>query len=336
MTGAPDDRRRAPARTPRTTAATVVAFLALLASLVPAVRGTSPRAGAQVLSRPGGPLVPSSGALFGAYVQPKQWTKASQKAAVNQLENDMGRTLDISNHYYPWETPFPVWRESWDIASGRIPMISWDGTYTSDIIDGSQDDLIKARADAVKALGHKVFIRFFWEMDGVKKAPLVGSPSDFIAAWRRIHAFFERRGATNAVWVWCPNAWGFENGEAPKYYPGDDVVDWICADGYNWSPGRPWEEWRPFAQIFAAFYDWGLAKGSKPMMVGETGAQEAAKAGKKADWIYYARTRLKDTLPWIGAFVYFDAKDSYDWRVTTSTSAYNAFLRMGRDAYFNT
>jgi hypothetical protein len=311
----------------------ISAVLALLVSLVPVVPGASPAAGAA--SRPSGPLVPSSGALFGAYVQPNRWTVDSQKTAVNRLEGDMGRVLDISNHYYSWGAPFPGWRERWDISKGRLPMISWDGTYTWKIVNGSQDDLIKQRADAVKALGHKVFLRFFWEMDGSKKADQVGSPSDFIAAWRRIHGFFQRRGVNNAVWVWCPNAWGFETGEAPKYYPGDVVVDWICADGYNWAPGLSSAEWRSFRDIFSAFYDWGVGKGNKPMMVAETGAQEGKRRGRKGDWIYKARLSLKDTMPWISAFLYFDADASYDWRVRTSDSAYKAFLRMGRDSYFD-
>ena len=43
------------------------------------------------------------------------------------MENELGRRLDVSNHYYPFNKPLSDWREAWDLHQGRIPMISWDG-----------------------------------------------------------------------------------------------------------------------------------------------------------------------------------------------------------------
>ena len=47
-----------------------------------------------------------------------------------------------------------------------------------------------------------------------------------------------REGATNVGWVWCPLATGFTDGRAQKYYPGDDQVDWLCADVYPGTRSR--------------------------------------------------------------------------------------------------
>ena len=45
-----------------------------------------------------------------------------------------------------------------------------------------------------------------------------------------------RRGCVrNAGWVWCPLAVGFVDGPRAAVLPGDDQVDWLCADTY---PGR--------------------------------------------------------------------------------------------------
>jgi hypothetical protein len=143
------------------------------------------------------------------------------------------------------------------------------------------------------------------------------------------------RSATNVQWVWCPNATAFRSDDernAPAYYPGDDYVDWICADGYNWAPGRPNDKWRSFASIYQDFYEWGITRG-KPLMVGEYGAQER-NPGEKAQWLTEAREALKTKFPGIKAVVYFDANKDYDWRVTTSPDALAAFRAMANDPWF--
>ncbi len=280
------------------------------------------------------PPPPTGKAYFGSYSPPaSDWTKQSQQNEYLRLESQIGRTLDITHYFYQWKDVFPTWREPWHLSSGRIPMISWAGWYTNQIISGSQDAIIRARADGVKALGQPVFVRWLWEMDGTWTQNYVQSPSNFIAAWRRIHSIFRTRGATNAAFVWCPNAWGWMNGQATKYYPGDQYVDWVCADGYNWNPGKPNTVWRDFAWIFKPFYDWAVARG-KPIMVGEYGVQERA-SGEKGGWIAKARNDIKALFPSLDAVVYYDELRLYDWRLDTSTSSMTAFAQMAQDPYFN-
>ena len=257
-------------------------------------------------------------------------------AAVQQRERDIGRRLAIDHHFYPWDKEFPTARERADLRDGRIPMISWNGkTLNLAIGLGQHDELIRTRARAVKALGGKVLIRWMWEMDGRQKAEHTTHPAFYIAAWRHIHDVFAEEGATNVQWVWCPNATAFRTEDernAPAYYPGDEYVDWICADGYNWAPGRKGDQWRSFASIYQDFYDWGLARG-KPLMVGEYGAQERD-PGEKAKWLTEAREALKTKLQGIKAVVYFDSKKEYDWRVTSSPETLAAFRAMANDPWF--
>ena len=289
---------------------------------------------------PATPVAPAPaqqpGALFGAYVQGESHTPARQIAAVEQRERDIGRRLAINHHFYPWEQEFPTVREDDDLRAGRIPLISWNGKTLSLAIGlGQHDDLIRTRARAVKALGEKVMIRWMWEMDGRQKARNSRHPALYVAAWRRIHDVFAAEGATNVQWVWCPNATAFraeDDRNAPAYYPGDEYVDWICADGYNWAPGRTGDKWRSFASIYKDFYEWGIARG-KPLMVGEYGAQERA-PGEKAQWITEAREALKTEFPAIKAVVYFDANKEFDWRVTSSPETLAAFRAMANDPWF--
>ena len=215
-------------------------------------------------------------------------------------------------------------------------MISWNGrdVTTQAIAAGRYDDLITQRARATKALGQPVLIRWFWEMDGNKKAEFAGTPEQYIAAWQHIVA--DRSGPrapTTSRWVWCPNASAFNDGEAQLFYPGDDFVDWTCADGYNWAPGRAGDDYRSFKDIFGGFYGWA-AHQDKPIMVGEFGVQER-NPGEKAHWITDTREAIKTDFPLLRAVVYFSANKDYDWRLTTSDSALEAFRQMANDPWFN-
>jgi Glycosyl hydrolase family 26 len=281
-----------------------------------------------------GPLEPSAGVLFGAYVKPKTgWDRTDVEAAVEGLEGRLGRALAIDHHYYPRSVPFPSWKEPWDHSRGRIPMITWQGVSTRTVNSGALDAVIASRAEGVRDLGFPVFLRWFAEMDGDFQARRSGSPADYIRAWRRIRWIFATRGAWNAVWVWCPTAWGFVTGRAQRYYPGDAYVDWVCADGYNWAPGRKRDRWRSFEEIYEAFYSFGVGRG-KPMLAGEYGCQER-EPGEKAAWFDGARETVKQRFPDLRAVVYFDSDRDYDWRVDTSPSAFEAFAAMGADPYFH-
>jgi hypothetical protein len=282
---------------------------------------------------------PTSGTYFGAYVQPSDWSKAGQKSSVTNLEADLGRKLNIDHLFYQWDGVFPGWRQTWDIDNGRIPMISWGGTTLSQILNGSQDALIRARADGLKALGSPVLLRWFPEMDAGPNSSKISSPAQFVSAWKKLHGIFVARGATNVEWVWCPNAYRFATGEAQQYYPGDAYVDWICADGYNWAPQRPNSNWTSFKDIFAAFYAWGAPK-APPLMIGETGVLEK-NPGDKGAWVTDMGNTIKTVYPEIKALVYFDAYSSanfggmWDWRVDTSSSSYNAFKALAANPYFD-
>jgi hypothetical protein len=291
--------------------------------------------------RPDGRLVPRQGTLFGIHTTPDAPTaKQSTDMGIAAMETAFGRTFDIDNHYYAWDGAMPTWRDRWDLEQGRIPMLSWMGTSTKDTVAGKHDELFGQRADAIRALGKPVFLRWFWEADGTRptKRKPAGSPADYIAAWRHLHDLFQAHGATNAVWVWCPVSLHFYTGTAQPFYPGDDAVDWICADGYNWAPGKPNLPYEAFQRLFQAFYDFGIDH-HKPLMVGETGVQEN-NPGDKANWVVAMHEAVKVHYPNVEAFLYFDVDDSgsngnYDWRLNSSEGAVTAFKDMALDPYFN-
>jgi len=323
----PSLRRTSPRRPWMISAIAALAALVAAATLAPGATAVDLPLNLD-LGKGGGKVVPpKSGAWVGTYEE-QSGSQIVKQNRLFDLEELLDRKVDVDHNYTAWNEPFPGWREKWDIVNGRVPFVSWAKASTASINSGRYDGMIKQRASDVKAFGAPILLEWFWEMDGSRNRHIAGSPASFIAAWRRIHRIFDKAGVTNVSWVWCPNAWGFHTGEAQKYYPGDEYVDWICADGYNWAPDRKGDEWRSFEWIFQDFYDWGSQRG-KPLMIGEFGVQER-KPGEKAQWLRDAAGVLTTKFTDIKAVVYFNVKKRYDWRLDTN-SARGAFKYLAKE-----
>lgn len=278
------------------------------------------------VSQPWAKLVPSSPGAYVGTFQP-QTNQAAETADLNSLEAGMGRKEDIAHAFYGWNETFPTWRETWHIQNGRIPMISWDSAKSTEVSAGWYDNMIRTRARGLKALPSKVFLRWFWEMDGASNGWQAVSAPAYVAAWQHIYNLFQQEGATNVAFVWSPNAWGVQIGTAQAFYPGNAYVDWIAGDGYNWAPKRPGDPWLSFTNVFSAFYNWAETM-NKPLMIAETGAMER-NPGEKAQWVKDMGTSLKVNFPKVRALVYFDhATTSYSdgnimfpWSLDSSQTA---------------
>ncbi len=67
---------------------------------------------------------------------------------------------------------------------------------------------------------------FWW---GAKQC----TPKEFNALWRMLQDYLVSEGFDNLVWSWSPNL-GVANDGSMKYYPGDDRIDLIGLDAYQW------------------------------------------------------------------------------------------------------
>jgi acetyl esterase len=265
------------------------------------------------------PAIPDDHAYLGAMVDPgASHRSAAARKAVLALERSMGRTLAVDEHVHRWHGFFPGDAERFDLAGGRIPLVSWGCVDAASIAGGSQDPLIAARARAVAAYGAPVLLSFGQDMD--RGACGGAKPGAFRAAWRHIWQVFRAHDAANVGWVWCPSAGGFP--DADRYYPGGQFVDWVCADGSSGTPPRS------FVKVFAAFHkDWA---GRKPLLV-MTGAAAGVPPGQPA-YIAGARAALDSSMFGVRAFVWQDAPGAVDSRLTGG--GLRAFRAMGADPYF--
>jgi hypothetical protein len=142
-------------------------------------------------------LEPASGALFGLYYGAGSLAQTAAK---------LGRTPAVHLTYYAWAAAWTGSVTKADLAEGRIPLVNWEPHHIdfAKIIDGSLDATIMERANSSKALGKKLFLDFAAEMNG-DEAWSGNNAQLYVSAYRHIHELFVAAGASNVVWVWCPN-----------------------------------------------------------------------------------------------------------------------------------
>ncbi len=161
------------------------------------------------VTRSTGPLSLRSGAYFGALVNPVRSDPSNTPAEVSALEGQVGRKLDIVNHFYTYNQAVGTQGEMQDVAGGRIPMVTWGATSTTSINNGSQDAYITAQATRLKNLGGPVILRYFHEPEGAYRSNIIGSTTAYINAWKHARSLFTAAGATNVIWMFTTTAYSF-------------------------------------------------------------------------------------------------------------------------------
>ena len=112
----------------------------------------------------------------------------------------------------------------------------------------------------------------------------------YVSAYRHIHDLFVAAGATNVVWVWCPNITDNDGGNRATmdYYPRHAYVDWTGVDGYNC--GTKNGGWQSFERVFQKIYPL-LATKKKPILIGEMSSSmlvATRRSGLTRSFQYYA------------------------------------------------
>ncbi|WP_253874646.1 glycoside hydrolase family 26 protein [Actinomadura rupiterrae] len=270
------------------------------------------------------PTPPQRGAYFGAWVSPDERTalpsgapspskspspdesssSSASTAALDGFEQQLGRKLDFASSYHGWKAQFPDEADKAVLASDRSLLLSWSSGDTKQILGGKFDDMIRQRARALKATRKPVFLRWQRDMDRLGPTTKIHDPVDYIAAWKHLRLIFTEEKVDNVAWVWCPSARGFPD-IAPSYYPGDDAVDWICADVY---PGADYD-YRDLSEASRKFLEWAHHH-PRPVMIGEFGVP-ASYGSRRAEWLRNASQYLQEH-PQVKAVAYYDSDEDAD------------------------
>ena len=263
---------------------------------------------------------------LGAFVNPTngQMTFAQADRATAELEALIDHPLRLASTFVAWEEPFPNPGHVLQLDAGRVPLIAWDGrSDLRSISTGRWDSLLRQRARECGSLGAPLYVRWAAEFNG-EWNPCYGRAREFVAAWRHLVRVFRSAGATNVRWVWCPFSDSGPAGSAAdwrSYYPGDDFVDWVGMDGYNWGTARSWSRRRTFSEIFRPAHDEYASR--KPLMICEVACAE--QGGDKAAWIEDMGSQLARRFWRMQALVWFHADKETDWRINSSAASLQTF-----------
>ncbi len=249
-------------------------------------------------------------------------------SALSEYDSMVGRQPDIVMWYRDFPQPLLYSNEVANLrATGQTPMITWEPyeQSLSAIASGAYDSYLRESAQVAKNWGSTVMIRFAHEMNGNWYPWGSGktSPETFIAAWRHVVSIFRSEGATNVKWVWSPNVQEGAKYPISPYFPGDEWVDDIGLDGYNWG-SIPGESWRSMGEVFAASYSIVTQLSTKPVIITETSSSETG--GEKAAWIRSGfMTTIPQSFPRVSAVVWFNKAQEDNWSIDSSQSSLEAY-----------
>ncbi|GAA12145.1 putative endoglucanase [Gordonia alkanivorans NBRC 16433] len=222
--------------------------------------------------------------------------------------------------------------EPWDPDKGRDQSV-WS---LATIAAGQHDsDLSRWGAD-LASWQYPILLRFAQEMNGTWYPWSIGTsqntPYDYRAAWSRMHSIISKQ-APQVRFVWAPNAITEGTRDFTDCYPGDDVVDYLGLDGYNWgqSPGH---QWQSAHKLFSESLE-ALSKLSpnRPTLITEVGCADGNTPNLKAEWItdFF---HVIESAPDVLGFVWFQMDKERDWRLN-STRASTLSFRNGLEQWIS-
>ncbi len=267
---------------------------------------------------------------------------------LSDLEAVLGRKVPQIVVFRDFSQPFPDLDAREARARGKSLQITWEPWHFSnpgavklaDVASGKYDKYIDNFAAATRAFGGEISLRFGHEMNGNWYPWCLSnsgqSPKTWLAAYKRVHDRFRAAGASNVRWVWCINAesvpdaaWNDPFGA----YPGDNYVDAIGIDGYNFGDTLAHSRWQSFREVFAAPYALATKKHpTKPIFIAETGC--ASTGGDKVKWLREMDASLRREFPRVESVTWFEAAKEADWRMVSSQNSANAARKLWAAPYY--
>ncbi len=343
-------------RTSRSMLAAVTATLAVAAVLVTSPAMAAGSAAASSTASDGSSVSPDASTsdpmVWGATV--KNTSKQTQLQAVQVFQGKVGRTLAATRDFLTWNSPFPTAYETGLEAQGTTILLSvsssrlngvkipWAQVAAAQPGDALYADMV-SWADRVRDFGVPVYVTFQHEPEAAVNNTQ-GTQADYIAAWRNWVSVFRAEGAANAQFMFITTAFGYQvkttdRRYVPKWYPGDDVVDEIAVDAYNWFTCRATVKnpWNSLAALISGQKAFGLLHASKPLWLAEyASVEDPNQPGRRAQWLSDAGALFQQYgYEQYQGIVYFNLKKQCDWRIETVPGALAAFSAMGADPFYS-
>ncbi|KAJ3137222.1 hypothetical protein HK101_003898, partial [Irineochytrium annulatum] len=179
---------------------------------------------------------------------------------------------------------------------GAIPILTWQpwcrdpahvtgDDFVGKIASGAYDSYITKFAADLKAFldganNRMIYMRLGHEMNGAWY-PWSKDAAQYVGMWTRTWKIFQQVGlAQNSKqlqWMWCPNNYPYD--VIDPFYPGNDMVDWMCFDAYQTKAG-----YGPMSTIAGPIIAElnKLSGSTKPIAVAEFGCSTQSYGGAAA------------------------------------------------------
>lgn len=260
---------------------------------------------------------------------------------------DLQRLFDIAADN--GSTPVIVWEPWSGMRAGVGPNRCQSDYALRRILSGDFDAYIGRFARAAAEWGHGFLLDFGHEMNidqaawsGWCNGGADGGPEQFVRTYRYLHDRFAEQGATNVQWVWTPN---FQSlplqpwNDPERYYPGDDYVDWVGTNAFNWGASSSYTEhrFRSVEDIAGPLLDrMARLHPTKMQILLEAGSVDGD-GGSRSAWIADG-LRAMAHKPKLRAVVYYnyampdylDGQD-YDFRLDADAASRSALATAVRD-----
>ncbi len=220
---------------------------------------------------------------------------------LDAIERPISTRVDLFRAFVRWDSPMPSPDLAEILDAGHslhlsIRPVTLDGTVipwgelaTAEPGEAVYGQLL-AWVDRVIALEGPTFVTLNHEPETVESRAN-GTAEEYRAAWRRFSELLDERGGDDVQTVLVLTGGAFSDGQVDRWYPGDDVVDIVGADVYNWSTCQGTDRaWMSFSELIEAPLEFARAHG-KPLAIPEFASIEGD-PGQKAAWIDEASQTL--------------------------------------------
>jgi hypothetical protein len=201
------------------------------------------------------------------------------------VEDEAGQAVGVIRVFTRWDTEFPTSEQRALLDEGRVLHLSVR-PRTEGETDIGWGELAAAEpgsdlyrqmvgwANALARYGPQVYFTFNHEPE-TQASQGHGSPAEYRAAWRRMVEVLRAEGAGDVRTVLVLGRGAYADGTVGRWYPGDDVVDVVGVDAYNWydCQGGEIRPWRMPADLLAPAVAFARAH-DKPMAVPEIASTE--------------------------------------------------------------
>ncbi|MFC7761053.1 glycosyl hydrolase [Catellatospora bangladeshensis] len=234
----------------------------------------------------------------------------SEQQAVQNLEASLGQSLRGSRIFVLWDQQFPDSYHNWLRSTNHTLLLSvkarrlngqripWSSIANAAPGQAIYDDIV-SWSTRIKNWGAPIYFIFNHEPEASTNLQN-GDATDFKNAWRRIVTVFREQGVTNAKYLLTMTDYSFfvnptDRRRAEKWYPGDDVVDGIGADSYNWYTCRGSNEgWKSLQSIIDPLRQFGTQHPDEELWLPEFATiEDPAQPSRKAAWLAAAQSLFK-------------------------------------------